>query len=75
MSGASVQDAGQPKVKKDPLTPEILVESKITGESDLLFQILLSCVLLVTRVFLRFSELCHLKTCDVELSPRLCPFF
>ena len=68
----------KPKVKKDPVTSEMsqaLLESKITDKSPLRILHLLSRAVLITRGFLRFSELYHIKPAMLSFSNLMCPFF
>ena len=68
----------KPKVKKDPVTSEmskVLVESKITHKSPLRILHLLPRAILITRSFLRFSELYHIKPAMLSFSHLMCPFF
>lgn len=71
MVNASLRILGRPKVEKDPVTPEI-VKSKITDKflSFCLFLILdQSPMLNWLPGFFRFSELCHIKACEVKFFP------
>lgn len=73
MVSASQRILGRPKVKKDPLTPEILkalVESKITDKSPSICDLRSVALCLIGYAgFFRFSELCHIKACDVKFFP------
>ena len=79
MVSASQRILGRPKVKKDPITPEMLkalVESKITDKSPSLsdFRSVALC-LIGYAGFFRFSELCHMKACDVKFFPSYVSIF
>ena len=74
MINASLRSFSKPKVKKDPVTPEILQalliskkKDKFPSLSDLRPEAL--CLIGYER-FCRFNELCHIKACDLKLSPR-----
>ena len=73
MVSASQRILGRPKVKKDPITPEMLkahVESKITDKSPSLSDLRSVALCLIGYAgFFRFSELCHIKACDVKFFP------
>ena len=73
MVSASQRILGRPKVKKDPITPEILnalVESKITDKSPSVCNLRSFALCLIGYAgFFRFSELCHIKACDVTFFP------
>lgn len=71
MANASQRILGRPKVEKDSVTPKI-VKSKITDKflSFCLFLILdQSPMLNWLPGFFRFSELCHIKACEVKFFP------
>ena len=81
MVSASQRLLGRPKVKKDPVTPEMLkalVESKITDKSpsisDRRSQIGCLISYSLRGFFFRFSELSQIKACDVKIFPRMLPF-
>ena len=78
MVSASQRILRTPKVKKDPITPEMLKaleESKITDKSPSLSDLRsIALCLIGYEGFFRFSELCHIKACDVKLFPLMCPF-
>ena len=76
---ASQRILGRPKVKKDPITPEMLkalVESKITDKSFSLSDLRFVALCLIGFAgFFRFSELCHIKACDVKFFPSYVSIF
>ena len=79
MVSASQRILGRLKVKKDPMTPEMLtalVESKITDKSPSLsdFRSVALC-LIGYAGFFRFSELRHIKACDVKFFPSYVSIF
>ena len=59
----------RPKVKKDPVTPEMLkalMESKITDKSPSISDLRTVALCLIGYArFFHFSELSHIKACDV----------
>ena len=62
---------GRPKVKKDPVTPEMLkalAQSRTTDKSPSLSD-------LRSVALFRFSELCHIKACDVKFFPSYVSIF
>ena len=79
MVSASQRLLGRPKVKKDPVTPEILkalVESKITDKSLSISDLRSVALCLIGYVgFFRFSELSHIKACHVKCFPSYASFF
>ena len=79
MVSASQSILGRPKVKKDPITPEILnalVESKITDKSPSVCNLRSFALCLIGYAgFFRFSELCHIKACDVKFFPSYVSIF
>ena len=79
MVSASQRILGRPKVKKDPITPEILnalVESKITDKSPSVCNLRSFALCLIGYAgFFRFSELCHIKACDVKFFPSYVSIF
>ena len=79
VDSASQRILGRPKVKKDPITPEMLkalVESKITDKSFSLSDLRFVALCLIAFAgFFRFSELCHIKACDVKFFPSYVSIF
>ena len=79
MVSASQRLLGRPKVKKDPVTPEILkalVESKITDKSRSISDLRSVALCLIGYAgFFRFSELSHIKACDVKCFPSYASIF
>ena len=73
MFRASQRILGRPRIKKDPITPEMLkalVESKITDKSPSLSDLRSVALCLIGYAgFFRFSELCHITACDVTFFP------
>ena len=73
MVSASQRLLGRPKVKKDPVTPEMLkalVKSKISGKSSSISDLRTVALCLIGYAgFYRFSELSHIKACDVKFLP------
>ena len=71
MVSASQRILGRPKVKKDPVTPEMLkalAQSRTTDKSPSLSD-------LRSVALFRFSELCHIKACDVKFFPSYVSIF
>ena len=79
MVSASRRLLGRPKVKKDPVTPEMLkalVESKITDKSPSISDLIsVASCLIGYASFFRFSELSHIKACDVKFFPSYASIF
>ena len=79
MVSASQRILGRPKVKKDPVTPEMLkalVQSRITDTSPSLSDLRSVALCLIGYAgFFRFSELCHIKVCDVKFFPSYVSIF
>ena len=79
MVSASQRILGRPKVKKDPVTPEmlkVLVESKITDKCPSVSDLRSVALWLIGYAgFFRFSELCHIKACDVKIFPSYVSIF
>ena len=75
MVSASRRLLGRPKFKKYPVTPEMLkalVESKITDKSFSISDLRSVALCLIGYAgffFFRFSELSHIKACDVKFFP------
>ena len=70
-SSVSQRILGRPKVKKDPVTPEMLkalAQSRTTDKSPSLSD-------LRSVALFRFSELCHIKACDVKFFPSYVSIF
>ena len=79
MVSASQRLLGRPKVKKDPVTPEMLkalVESKITDKSPSVSdrRSAALCLMGYEGCF-RFSELSQIKACDVKFFPSYASIF
>ena len=82
---ASQRLLGRPKVKKDPVTTKMLkalVKSKITDKSTCISDRLLMSyrlrgfvVVVVVFFFFRFSELSHIKACDINFFPSYASIF
>ena len=79
MVSASQRILGRPKVKKYPLTPETLkalLESKITDKSPSISDLRSVALCLIGYAgFFRFSELSHIKACDVKFFPSYTSIF
>ena len=79
MVSASQRLLGRPKLKKDPVTPEMLkalVESKITDKSPSISDLRsVALCLLGYAGFFRFSELSQIKACDVRFFPSYASIF
>ena len=79
MVSASQRLLGRPKVKKDPVTPEMLkalVESKITDKSPSVSDRRSVALCLIGYAgFFRFSELSQIKACDVKFFPSYASIF
>ena len=79
MVSASQRLLGKPKVKKDPVTPEMLkalVESKITDKSPSVSDRRSAALCLMGyEGFFRFSELSQIKACDVKFFPSYASIF
>jgi len=76
---ASQRILGKPKVRKDPVTPEMLkalVQWRITDKSPSLSDLRSVALCLIGYAgFFRFSELCHIKDCDVKFFPSYFPSY
>ena len=79
MVSASPRLLGRSKLKKDPVTPEMLkalVESKITDKSPSISDLRsVALCLLGYAGFFRFSELSQIKACDVRFFPSYASIF
>ena len=79
MSNAAQRILGRPKVRKEPITPEMLMALVDTSVKDKCPSLLtlrsVSMCLLAYAGFLRFNELANVRACDVTISSSFCRLF